>query len=86
VFSIITNKKNISDEPYYLVMTLSENIQNLRKVKIHFENQQDEESGFYELMMSGMPAVALDNGRYLNLKYWNRMVSTICQTNEISPS
>jgi hypothetical protein len=46
-------------------MTLSENIQNLKKVQIHFENQQDEESGFYELMVSGMPAVALDNGRYL---------------------
>lgn len=60
-----TNKKNITDEPYYLVMTLSENIQNLKKVQIHFENQQDEESGFYELMVSGMPAVALDNGRYL---------------------
>ena len=25
----------------------------------------DEENGFYELMVSGMPAIALDNGRYL---------------------
>jgi len=46
-------------------MTVSENIQNLRRVKIHFDNEKDEENGFYELMVSGMPAIALDNGRYL---------------------
>jgi hypothetical protein len=49
-------------------MTVSENIQNLRRVKIHFDNEktiQCEEKGFYELMVSGMPAIALDNGRYL---------------------
>jgi len=37
-------------------MTVSENIQNLRRVKIHFDNVKDEEKGFYELMVSGMPA------------------------------
>ena len=42
-------------------MTVSENIQNLRRVKIYFDN----EKGFYELMISGMPAIALDTGRYL---------------------
>jgi hypothetical protein len=47
------------------LMTVSENIQNLRRVKIHFDNEKDEENGFYELMVSGMPAIALDNGRYL---------------------
>jgi hypothetical protein len=62
---IIHQQENISDEPYYLVMTLSENVQNLRRVKIQFENEQDEKSGFYELMASGMPALALDKGRYL---------------------
>jgi hypothetical protein len=46
-------------------MTVSENIQNLRRVKIYFDNEKDEEDGFYELMVSGMPAIALDNGRYL---------------------
>ncbi|HYA82415.1 MAG TPA: hypothetical protein VEH06_03055 [Candidatus Bathyarchaeia archaeon] len=46
-------------------MTVSENIQNLRRVKIHFDNEKDEEKGFYELMVSGMPAIALDKGRYL---------------------
>jgi hypothetical protein len=46
-------------------MTLSENVQNLRRVKIQFENERDEKSGFYELMASGMPALALDKGRYL---------------------
>ena len=46
-------------------MTVSENIQNLRRVKIHFDDEKDEEKGFYELMVSGMPAIALDNGRYL---------------------
>jgi hypothetical protein len=46
-------------------MTLSENIQNLRRVRIHFDNEEDKENGFYELMVSGMPAIALDNGRYL---------------------
>jgi hypothetical protein len=46
-------------------MTVSENVQNLRRVKIHFDNEKDEENGFYELMVSGMPAIALDNGRYL---------------------
>ena len=45
-------------------MTVSENIQNLRRVKIYFDNEKDEEGGFYELMVSGMPAIALDNGRY----------------------
>jgi hypothetical protein len=47
------------------IITISENIQNLRRVRIHFDNEKDEENGFYELMMSGMPAIALDNGRYL---------------------
>ena len=46
------------------IMTVSENIQNLRRVKIYFDNERDEENGFYELMVSGMPAIALDNGRY----------------------
>lgn len=46
-------------------MTVSENIQNLRRVKIYFDNEKDEEDGFYELMVYGMPAIALDNGRYL---------------------
>jgi len=46
-------------------MTVSENIENLRRVKIHFSSEKDEENGFYELMVSGMPAIALDNGRYL---------------------
>ena len=46
-------------------MTVSENIQNLRRVKIYFDNEKDEENGYYELMMSGMPAIALDNGRCL---------------------
>ena len=46
-------------------MTVSENIQNLRRVKIHFDTEKDEEKGFYELMVSGMPAIALDKGRYL---------------------
>lgn len=44
---------------------MPENIQNLQRVKIHFDNEKDEERGFYELMVSGMPAIALDNGRYL---------------------
>lgn len=44
---------------------MPENIQNLRRAKIHFDNEKDEEKGFYELMVSGMPAIALDNGRYL---------------------
>jgi len=44
-------------------MTVSENIHNPRRVKIHFDNEKDEENGFYELMVSGMPAIALDNGQ-----------------------
>ena len=51
------------------IMTVSENIQNLRRVKIYFDNERDEENGFYELMVSGMPAIALDNGRYLPMLY-----------------
>ena len=47
-------------------MTVSENIQNLRIVKIYFDNERDEENGFYELMVSEMPAIALDNARYFD--------------------
>lgn len=36
----------------------------LRRTKIHFK-EKDEENGFYELLVSGMPAVSLENGRYL---------------------
>jgi hypothetical protein len=45
-------------------MTISE-LQNPRRVKIYFDNEKDEENGFYELMVSGMPAIALNKGRYL---------------------
>jgi hypothetical protein len=37
----------------------------LRKTMIHFKNEKDQENGFYELLVSGMPAVSLQNGRYL---------------------
>jgi len=37
----------------------------LRRTKIHFKNEKDEENGFYQLLVSGMPAVSLENGRYL---------------------
>jgi len=40
-------------------------IQNLRIVKIHFDNKKEEEKGFYKLMVSGIPVNALDNGQYL---------------------
>ena len=39
-------EKYISN-PYYLIMTMPENIQNLRRVKIYFDNEKDEENGFY---------------------------------------
>jgi hypothetical protein len=32
-------------------MTVSENIQNLRRAKIYFGNEKDEENGFYELVV-----------------------------------
>ena len=60
-------------------MTVSENIQNLRRVKIHFDNEKDEENGYYELMMSGMPAIALDNGRCLT----NALQLKILEKNDI---
>jgi len=60
-------------------MTVSENIHNLRRVKIHFDNEKDEENGFYELMVSGTPAIALDNGRYL-VNALQRTASIIYQT------
>lgn len=40
-------------------------IQNLRKVQIHFNNRKDQEKGFYKLLVSGIPINALENGRYL---------------------
>ena len=40
-------------------------IQKLRRVKIHFDNRQEEEKGFYKLMISGIPINALDSGQYL---------------------
>ena len=40
-------EKYISN-PAYLIMTMPENIQNLRRVKIYFDNEKDEENGFYD--------------------------------------
>lgn len=46
------------------MMTMSDT-QSLRRTKIYFRNDKDEENGFYQLLVSGMPAVALANGRYV---------------------
>ncbi len=40
-------------------------IEGLKRVQIHFNNRQDEENGFYTLMISGIPINSLPNGRYL---------------------
>ncbi|MFZ0511985.1 MAG: hypothetical protein WAM14_10290 [Candidatus Nitrosopolaris sp.] len=48
--------------------TKPKNIQSLDQVMIHFDNKKDEENGFYELMVSGIPISTFnsENGhRYL---------------------
>lgn len=45
-------------------MPSPENLQSLRRTVIYF-GKKDEENGFYQLLVSGMPAVALENGRYV---------------------
>lgn len=42
-------------------MTGSSKLKNLERVMIHFDNKKDEENGYYELMVSGIPISTFDS-------------------------
>lgn len=46
-------------------MAKSNDLDELEQVKIHFKTKKDEESGFYSLMISGMPVHGLPNHIYI---------------------
>jgi hypothetical protein len=40
-------------------------LESIERFRIHFKNQNDEEKGFYSLMVSGIPVHGLPNHRYV---------------------
>lgn len=44
---------------------MASELSQLRPIKIHFANKDEEEKGFYALLTSGMPVRAIANSRYI---------------------
>ncbi len=44
---------------------MASELSQLRPIKIHFPNEDEEERGFYALMTSGMPVRCLPDDRYI---------------------
>jgi hypothetical protein len=55
----------VMDKPVFSGQKYHPSIQHLRRFKIHFNNKEDKQNGYYILMTSGIPVTTFGDGKYI---------------------